>query len=432
MRSGDYRTLPASLEALKERMYRAGAEQQTYESATINLIASDNLVPAWRALDRPYDGDMIQEGIVGMRPFAGARLHDEIETVANAIATAVFGMDHAILQSHSCSQANQAVYYALLQPGDTVLALEFRAGGHLTHGMKANFSGRQYDFQFFGVDETGRIDYEELRRRAQALRPRLLVCGSSSYPWQYDVALLREICDEIGAALMLDVSHEGGLIAGGAFACQVDLADVITMSLDKTMRGTHGAAILCRAELARRIDSAVHPGTQSSFPIRRLTDAAVALLETRTPGFREYAARAVDLGRAMSESFVVSHPGSVFGGGTDKHYFLLDTKTAFGHDGASAEKCLEGIGLLTNRQSLPSATSNRFSDASGVRIGTAWLASAGFTTEDVTVVARIISGYLGGITTETDAAYAVTQLAAQKRPLDIRRILGPPNHATSQ
>lgn len=411
-----------ALEALKERLYCAGAKQQAYETNSINLIASDNLVPAWRSVNRPYDGDMIQEGIVGRRPFAGARIHDEIETVANCIATTVFRMDHAILQSHSCSQANQAVYHALLEPGDVVLALEFRAGGHLTHGMKSNFSGRIYDFQFFGVDESGRIDYEDLRRRARDLHPKLLICGSSSYPWQYDVAFLREVCDEINATLMLDVSHEGGLIAGGAFACQVNLADVVTMSLDKTMRGTHGAAILCRTALARRIDSAVHPGTQSSFPIRRLTDAAAALLETQTPCFREYAARAVELGRSMSNAFSDANPGCVFGGGTDKHYFLLDTKTAFGYDGTFVEKGLERIGILTNRQSLPSATSARFADAGGVRIGTAWLASAGFTTNDATAVVEIIVNYLNGTITETEAAFSATQLAIQKRSLDIRRM----------
>lgn len=416
---------------LEHRLYSAGTEQETYEHATINLIASDNLVPAWRATNRPYNGDMIQEGIAGKRPFAGARLHDEIETIANETAEAVFGMNHAILQSHSCSQANQAVYHALLQPGDTVMSLQFRAGGHLTHGMKSNFSGRLYNFHFFGVDGSGRIDYDGLRTRAHELRPRLLVCGSSSYPWEYDVSVLREICDEVGASLMLDVSHEAGLIAGGAFRCPVDRADVITMSLDKTMRGTHGAAILCTAELARTIDSAVHPGTQSSFPIRRLTEAASALLETQTPHFREYAGRAVELGRSMSRAFVQYQPDSVFGGGTDKHYLLLDTRTAFGVDGAAAEVALERAGLLTNRQSLPSATTDRFTDAGGIRIGTAWLASAGFTSADASALVEIIVDVLAKRRREAETAQAVTELAAREKPLDVRRMSSQPNRNTS-
>lgn len=408
------------LAMLKQRLYEAGAGQEAYELSTINLIASDNLVPAWRDAEKPYRGDMIQEGIVGQRPFAGAHLHDDLETIAAEIAKAVFGVDHAILQSHSCSQANQAAYHALLRPGDSVLALQFRAGGHLTHGMKSNFSGRLYDFHFFGVTDEGHIDYDAVRALAQEIRPKLLVCGSSSYPWTYDVAALRLICDEVGASLMLDVSHEGGLIAGGAFRCDLALADVVTMSLDKTMRGTHGAAILCKAHLADRMDSAVHPGTQSSFPIRRLTDAASALLETQTPLFADYAKRAVSLGRHMSDLFLKHNESSVFGGGTDKHYFLLDTSTVFGLDGTEAERTLEKVGILTNRQSLPSASSNRLKDAGGVRIGTAWLASAGYTSDDIERLVGILIGVLSKEPDGGDWAAAVTRLATVDRRLDIR------------
>ncbi|PPI55357.1 hypothetical protein [Rathayibacter toxicus] len=262
---------------------------------------------------------MIQEGLVAKRPFAGASCHDRLENIAVRVATSVFGVDHAILQAHFCSQA-------ILNPGDPVLALDFRSGGHLTHGMSRNFSGRLYEFQFYGVDENGRIDYDDLEERAVALRPELIVCGSPSYPWRYDVARLRRISDAVGAKLMLDVSHEGGLIAGVAFECDLSIVDVATMSLDKTMRGRHGAAILCRAGLADRVDAAVHAGTQSSFPVARVSDAAKTLLETQTALFQRYAKRAIELAGVLAGHLEALRPASVVGGATEKHYLLLDTE----------------------------------------------------------------------------------------------------------
>ena len=404
---------------LRDQLLAGGTRQETYERSVVNLIASDNAVPGWRSATLPYHGDMIQEGIAGKRPFAGAAIHDELELLAAEIACKVFGVDHAILQSHSCSQANQAVYHALLRPGDRVLALRFRAGGHLTHGMRSNFSGRAYDFEFYGVGPDGRIDYDALRRHAQQFHPRLVVCGSSSYPWRYEVAELRAICDEVGASLMLDLSHEAGLIAGGAFECDLRLADVVTMSLDKTLRGPHGAAILCRAELADCLDAAVHPGTQSSFPIRRITDAAEALLESRTREFGAYAQRCVALARGLAERFRTIHPDSVVGTGTDKHYLLLDTGTAFGKDGHAAELALEGIGVLSNRQSLPNSASDRLKDAGGLRVGTAWLSSCGYDDQDADTLVELIATALPGGNLDKCAAWT-QELAARSRPLDVR------------
>ncbi|MFI9011471.1 serine hydroxymethyltransferase [Actinosynnema sp. NPDC053489] len=410
--------MPADWTALRDRLHALGARQERYERDVINLIASDNAVPGWRERTRPYSGDMIQEGIAGARPFAGAAVHNELELLAAEVARAVFGVDHAVLQPHSCSQANQAVYHCLLSPGDRVLALHFRSGGHLTHGMRKNFSGSLYDFRFYGVGADGVIDYAAAREVAREFRPRLVVCGSSSYPWTYDVPELRSICDEVGAELLLDLSHEAGLIAGGAFDCDLGLADAVTMSLDKTLRGPHGAAILCRADLADRMDAAVHPGTQSSFPVRRLTDAAAALLETRTERFAEYARRSVDLARALAGAFTAHAPGAAVGGGTDKHYFLLDTRRAFGLDGRTAEERLERAGLLTNRQSLPSDRSNRIDAAGGVRIGTAWLSSCGYTTADVAdLVALVVGALTADPAVDGDVA---RDFAAVARPLDVR------------
>ncbi|WNI18661.1 serine hydroxymethyltransferase [Actinacidiphila sp. ITFR-21] len=410
---------PGRLSGLRAELYDSGARQDAYERSVINLIASDNAVPGWRRHTLPYSGDMIQEGIVGRRPFAGAALHNELERIAAEVACEVFGVDHAILQPHSCSQANQAVYHGLLRPGDRVLALRFRAGGHLTHGMRHNFSGRTYAFDFYGVGADGRIDYDEALRAAKEFRPRLVVCGSSSYPWIYDVAALRALCDEVGAYLHLDLSHEAGLIAGGAFPCDLGPADVVTMSLDKTLRGPHGAAVLCRADLAGRMDAAVHPGTQSSFPVRRLTDAAAALLESQTAGFAEYARRSVALTRALGERLLAFDARAVVGGGSDKHYLLLDTERVFGRDGRAAEELLEDLGLLTNRQWLPHDRSSGFDDAGGLRLGTAWLSSCGYDTADADALADLLVRALSGDDRD-DCAAAFAELVTRDRPGDVR------------
>ncbi|MFD9735814.1 serine hydroxymethyltransferase [Umezawaea sp. NPDC059074] len=422
----------SDLDEWRERLRSAATRQADYERSTIDLIASDNAVPGWRAHTAPYLGDMIQEGIAGKRPFAGAAIHDELELLAGEVARGVFGVGHAILQSHSCSQANQAVYHALLRPGDRVLALRFRAGGHLTHGMRANFSGRAYNFEFYGVDASGVIDYDALREHAHRFEPKLLIGGSSSYPWRYDTARLRAIADEVGARLLLDLSHEAGLIAGGAFPCDLADADVVTMSLDKTLRGPHGAAILCRADLAGVIDSAVHPGTQSSFPLRRITDATAALLETRTAAFAEYAERCVTLARGLAEHFRRIDPDAVVGG-SDKHYLLLDTERAFGHDGHAAELLLERCGVLSNRQSLPGGASDRLKDAGGLRIGTAWLSSCGYDEHDTGVLAEVVADALRGADVDK-CARVVRDLTGRVRPLDVRRATEPdwtPRFATT-
>lgn len=399
------------------RIYDLGKQQQEYEKRVINLIASDNVIPAWRHTQSPYKGDMIQEGIVGDRPFAGAAFHNKIESLAAKIACDVFGAEHAILQSHSCSQANQAVYHALLADGDTALALRFSAGGHLTHGLRQNFSGRHFRFHHYGLNDSGLIDYDALRELAVDVHPKLIVCGSSSYPWLYDVHALRSICDRVGAKLMFDLSHEAGLIAAGVIDFPVAAADVITMSLDKTLRGPHGGIILCKANLASAIDRAVHPGTQSSFPIRRLTDAAAALLDTQTLDFYAYAKRALDLAEVMAGEFSLTS-GLVFGSGTQKHYVLLNTREAFGIPGQVAEVRLEQVGILSDRQVLPSDGSARMSQASGLRIGTAWMASRGYEALEAQKIARLIVDLLREIHSNTEASNLVQKLLGVAREAD--------------
>jgi glycine hydroxymethyltransferase len=399
---------------------KLGAEQWQYERSVINLIASDNALPVSQSAKPPYCGHMIQEGLRGRRPFAGAAIHDEMEALAEAAACRVFDAEHANLQPHSCSQANQAVYHALLSRGDNVLALGFRDGGHLTHGLSSNFSGKSYRFTSFGTDINGYIDYSQVNDAARSTRPRLIVCGSSSYPRFYDAAALRAIADDVNAQLMFDLSHEGGLIAGGVFPNLIPVADVSTMSLDKTLRGPFGGLILCRAGLAAGIDRGVHPGTQSSFPIRKLTDAAHALILTHTPAFRDYARRVLENAKALEKSFS-SSGATMLTGGTDKHYLVLNVYRSFSLTGEEAERRLEDVGILASRQTLSTDISARSKDASGLRLGTPWITSRGYSTSDVEQTAAIV---LAVLSTEPDRANLkalkghVTEITAQQRPLD--------------
>lgn len=374
---------------LLAHLRKLGDRQWKYENSVINLIASDNAYPRDQAGDPCYRGHMIQEGLKGSRPFPGAAIHDEIEAFAEEIACQVFGAEHANLQPHSCSQANQAVYHALLSPGERVLALGFRQGGHLTHGLASNFSGRFYQFTSFGTGPDGFIDYTAARDLALSVKPRLVVCGSSSYPRIFEAERLRTIADEVGALLMFDLSHEAGLIAGGVFPNPVPFSDVSTMSLDKTLRGPFGGVVLTRGYLAARIDRAIHPGTQSSFPIRKLVDAAHALILTRTAGFQNYARRVLANIKAMEQTFLASGT-PMLTGGTDKHYIVLDVGKGFVLTGADAERRLEAIGILASRQTLPNDGSSRSAEAKGLRIGTPWATSRGYSTDELREVASII------------------------------------------
>ena len=396
----DWSELLAQLRGLGARIAR-------YERNVVNLIASDNAVPLARI--PVYPGHVIQEGLAGRRPFAGARLHDALEEAAAAVACRVFSAEHANVQPHSCSQANQAVYHALLSPGDTVLSLSFRAGGHLTHGMRSNFSGRHFRFVHFSVGSDERIDYETALSLAKEHRPKLVVCGSSSYPRLYDAERLRAMADAAGAHLMFDLSHEGGLIAGRALANIVPTSDVTTMSTDKTLRGPFGGIILCRSELSAAIDKAVHPGTQSSFQLRKIADTAQALIITQFAEFGRYASAVLANARELERAFDAEH---LFTGGTDKHYVVLNVRKAFAIDGATAERRLEHLGILVSRQSIPSDVSGKMSDASAVRLGTAWITSRGYDRDDVRAIAEVVHSALADADGDRPRPHLVNRVAA--------------------
>jgi glycine hydroxymethyltransferase len=403
-------------------MLRAiGSELSAYERGVINLIASDNAFPTAISRNPVYTGSMIQEGLVGKRPFAGARLHDQLENKAVEIACRVFGAEHANLQPHSCSQANQAVFHAFLSTGDTALALGFQAGGHLTHGLRSNFSGRHYRFIHYGVGTDELIDYGALERLAQTERPKLIVCGSSSYPRLFDASRLRHIADTVGAKLLLDLSHEAGLIAGEAIANIVPYADAVTMSIDKTLRGPFGGMILCKREFAESIERAVHPGTQSSFPLFAVASKAHSLALTQSPEFKEYTRQVLRNAQALASAFPSD---SLFTGGTDKHYLVLNVKKLYDLSGTQAENLLEEVGILTSRQSIPSDQSKKMSDAGGIRLGTPWISSRGYDERDCLAIANLIGRVLSAPSNElarAQAAKEVRELISVDRANDVWR-----------
>lgn len=382
-------TKASQWDSMETELHTYGAQLMNYEKNVINLIASDNALCKDLTDTPAYEGYMIQEGLLEKRPFAGALLHDNIERLAAQAAQKVFKVDHANLQPHSCSQANQAVYHALLKEGDTVLALGFKAGGHLTHGLKINFSGRAYHFIFYGTNSDGLIDYDMAADLAEQHSPKLIICGSSSYPRLFDGARLRSIADSVGANLMFDLSHEAGLIAAGVIPNPIPFADVATMSMDKTLRGPFGGAILCRQALAADIDKAVHPGTQSSFSVRKIADKAKALILTQKQAFRDYAEHVLINAKALAQHFS-QYPEILLTGGTDKHYIVMDVKKAFGINGKDAEERLEKIGILSSRQTLPSDVSPKMNEANGLRLGTAWTTSRGYRATEFKDIADII------------------------------------------
>jgi glycine hydroxymethyltransferase len=284
--------------------------------------------------------------------------------------------------------------------------------------MKANFSGSAYEFLHYGIGEDGRIDYDAAERMALETRPRLIVCGSSSYPRLFDAQRLRSIADRVGAYLLFDLSHEAGLIAGGAVPNPVPLADVTTMSLDKTLRGPFGGLILCRGALAESIDKGVHPGTQSSFSVRKISEAAHALVMTQTPEFKAYAHQTLANAKVLERHFA-GIPELLVAGGTDKHYVVLKVKAAFGVTGERAEQALERIGILSSRQTVPTDTSRRMADAGGLRLGTAWATSRGYVDTDIEILCTIVLEVLAGTGCPGRLSEQVAALAARRRVGDV-------------
>ncbi|MGW4758444.1 serine hydroxymethyltransferase [Streptomyces chartreusis] len=380
------------------------------QSTTLQLIAAENFTsPAvLAALGSPL-ANKYAEGYPGDRYHGGCEMVDAAERLAVERAKALFGAEHANVQSHSGSSAVLAAYAALLRPGDTVLALGLPYGGHLTHGSPANFSGRWFDFVGYGVDaETGLIDHDQVRTLARNHRPKALVCGSIAYPRHIDYAVFRDIADEVGAYLIADAAHPMGLVAGGAAPSPVPYADVVCATSHKVLRGPRGGMILCGSDLAERVDRAVFPFTQGGAQMHTIAAKAVAFGEAATPAFAVYAHQVVANARTLAahlaeEGFVVTT------GGTDTHLITADP-APLGVDGRDARGRLAAAGVVLDCCALPHG------DARGLRLGTAAVTTQGMGEEEMVWLAALLAGVLRGERESQKAREEVRELTGRFPP----------------
>jgi glycine hydroxymethyltransferase len=375
---------PEVAEALDRELER---QQQTLE-----MIASENFVPqAILECQGSVLTNKYAEGYPGRRYYGGCEHVDVIERLAIARAKELFGAEHANVQPHAGAQANACVYHALLQPGETIMGLALPHGGHLSHGMRINVSGRLYDIAPYEVSPVDhRIDMDDVARIARERRPKLLLAGWSAYPRVLDFPRFREIADEVGALLMVDMAHFAGLVAAGLHPNPVPYADVVTTTVHKTLGGARGGLILCREEYAKKIDSAVFPGQQGGPLEHVIAGKAVAFRIAGTPAFRERQERTVAGARAVASELVRGGGDvQVLTGGTDVHLVLVDLRDSE-LDGVQAEDRLHAVGITVNRNAVP-FDPRPPAVSSGLRVGTPALATRGLQVEDFTEIGRIIA-----------------------------------------
>jgi glycine hydroxymethyltransferase len=382
-----------SLAATDPEIAAALLDETERQRGGVELIASENLVSraTLQALGSPMVNKTV-EGYPGARYYGGAEHADRVETLAIERARELFGADYANVQPHSGSQANLAVFLAFLEPGDTVLSMDLAAGGHLSHGAGANISGKWMNSVHYGVDAAGFLDYAAMRRIAEESRPKLIIAGGSAYPRAIDFAAFREAADEVGAVLLVDMAHWAGLVAGGAHPDPLPHADVVTATTYKNLRGVRGGLILSkRADLARRLDSAVFPGVQGSVILNAVAAKAVCLLEAMQPEFREYAYAVLANARAMAAA-LVERGIEVLTGGTDTPLLLVDLRP-LGLTGAAASDLLEAAHLTANKNGVP-GDNEPPQIASGLRFGASAGTARGMGEEDFTVVGNLVAEVL--------------------------------------
>jgi len=360
----------------------------------IELIASENFTwPSVLEAVGSVPTNKYAEGYPGRRYYGGCEVVDEIEQLAIDRAKDLFGAEHANVQPHAGAQANMAAYFALLQPGDTILSLRLDHGGHLTHGLKVNFSGRLYTIVHYGVSrETNLVDYDEVLELAQEHRPRLIVCGGSAYPRTVDTAEFRKIADEVGALLMCDMAHFAGLVAAGLHPNPVEHCDIVTSTTHKTLAGPRAGFVLCREEHAQAVDRAVFPGMQGGPLVHAIAAKAACFRIAASEAFRSYQEQVRANADALSEELMAAGL-DVLTGGTDTHLLQLDLRRTE-WTGKAAEERLHDVKLTVNRNTVP-FDERPPTVASGVRIGTPAATMRGFDEEDFREVGRIIAGALG-------------------------------------
>jgi glycine hydroxymethyltransferase len=376
-------------------LVRQEAERQ---STTLQLIASENFTsPAVLAAVGSVLTNKYSEGYPGRRYYGGNQIIDEVEDLARHRAKVLFGAEHANVQPHAGASANLAVYQALLQPGDTILAMRLDQGGHLTHGSPASITSRIWRFVSYGVTPAAHdpeapgetIDLDQVAALAKTERPKLIVAGATAYPRVIEAEPFREIADSVGALLMFDIAHPAGLVAGGAHPTPVGIADVVTFTTHKTLRGPRGGAILCRTDLAKAIDSAIFPGLQGGPLEHVIAGKAVAFAEASTPVFRDYAARVVRNAKALATA-LADEGFRLVSGGTDNHLLLVDLRPFDAElTGKEAQEALDRAGITLNRNTIPDDPRSAFV-TSGLRLGTAAETTAGMGEDEMVRIAGLL------------------------------------------
>ncbi|MEK4244405.1 serine hydroxymethyltransferase [Psychrobacillus sp. FSL K6-2684] len=374
-------------------VFEAMLAEKKRQQSNIELIASENFVSeAVMEAQGSVLTNKYAEGYPGKRYYGGCEHVDVVEDIARDRLKEIFGAEHANVQPHSGSQANMAVYMTALQPGDTILGMNLSHGGHLTHGSPVNFSGIQYNFIEYGVNkETEMIDYEEVRSIALEHKPKMIVAGASAYSRTIDFAKFREIADEIGAYLFVDMAHIAGLVAAGLHPNPVPHAHFVTSTTHKTLRGPRGGMILTTEEFAKKVDKTIFPGIQGGPLMHVIAAKAVAFGEALQPEFKEYQKQVVANAKTLADS-LTEEGLRIVSGGTDNHVMLLDV-SALGLTGKVAEHVLDEVGITANKNTIPFDTSSPFI-TSGVRIGTPAVTSRGFAEQEMKEIASIIAKLL--------------------------------------
>ena len=368
------------------------------QRTNIELIASENFAsPAVLVAQGSVLTNKYAEGYPGKRYYGGCEQVDKVENLAIERAKELFGAEHVNVQPHSGSQANEAAYAALIEPGDKVLSMDLAHGGHLTHGMKINFSGRTYDFVHYGVGEDGYIDHDEVREVALREKPRMIIAGASAYPRIIHFDRFREISDEVGAFFLTDMAHIAGLVAADVHPSPIPYCEVVTTTTHKTLRGTRGGMILCREEFAKKVNSRVFPGMQGGPLMHAIAGKAVAFGEALRPEFKEYSQKIVDNSRAMAEG-LLGEGLNLVSGGTDNHLMLVDLRGT-GTTGKELEETLDSVGITCNKNMIPNDPEPP-TVTSGVRLGTAAMTTRGMGEEEMREIAEMIARAARG---ETDS-----------------------------
>ena len=405
-----------ALSSFDSEVYAACNAELARQSHNIELIASENIVSeavllaAGSVLTNKY-----AEGYPGKRYYGGCQCVDVVEEIARERAKKLFGAEHANVQPHSGANANLAVFFAFLQPGDTVMGMNLAHGGHLSHGSPVNISGKYFNIVPYGVDdETQRIDYDRMREIALDCRPKMIVVGASAYSRIIDFPRCREIADEVGAILMVDMAHIAGLVAAGVHPSPVPYADVVTTTTHKTLRGPRGGMILCREQYAKQIDKAVFPGTQGGPLMHIIAAKAVALGEALKPEFRTYQQQIVKNAAVLADS-LMAEGFDLVSGGTDNHLMLLDLRSMH-ITGKALEHNLDEVHITANKNAIPNDPESPFV-TSGVRLGTPAVTSRGFGEDEMRQIAKWIKAVAVDFDAQKDKISAEVQELCARFPI---------------